>query len=116
VQLDPEATVRLALPSMAAPVPDAPLPDPALPATAGMRDGGGRDPGSSVKAVARGGGANLIGAAVTTVANLLLSVVVTRSMSQANAGIFFSITSLVLLLATVGRAATRADPADRGQQ
>jgi hypothetical protein len=106
VQLDPEATVRLALPSMAAPVPDAPLPDPALPATAGTRDGGGRDPGSSVKAVARGGGANLIGAAVTTVANLLLSVVVTRSMSQANAGIFFSITSLVLLLATVGRVGT----------
>ena len=106
MQLDPEATVRLALPSMAAPVPDAPLPDPALPATAGMRDGGGRDPGSSVKAVARGGGANLIGAAVTTVANLLLSVVVTRSMSQANAGIFFSITSLVLLLATVGRVGT----------
>ena len=104
MQLDPEATVRLALPSMAAPVPDAPLPDPALPATAAGRDG--RDPGASVQAVARGGGANLIGAAVTTVANLLLSVVVTRSMSQANAGIFFSITSLVLLLATVGRVGT----------
>ena len=110
MQLDPEATVRLALPSMAAPVPDAPLPDPALPATAAGRDG--RDPGASVQAVARGGGANLIGAAVTTVANLLLSVVVARSMSQANAGIFFSITSLVLLLATVGRVGTGGLGAD----
>ena len=94
MQLDPEATVRLALPSMAPPVPEAPLPDPALPATVPDPEQGGppRDSRSSVQAVARGGGANLIGAAVTTVANLLLSVVVTRSMSQANAGIFFSIT------------------------
>ena len=108
VQLDPEATVRLALPSMAPPVPDAPLPDPALPATVPDPEQGGppRDSRSSVQAVARGGGANLAGAGVTTVANLLLSVVVARSMSQANAGIFFSITSLVLLLATVGRVGT----------
>jgi O-antigen/teichoic acid export membrane protein len=108
VEIDPEATVRLALPSMAPPVPDAPLPDPALPGTVPGPEQGGppRDSRSSVQAVARGGGANLIGAGVTTVANLLLSVVVTRSMSQANAGIFFSITSLVLLLATVGRVGT----------
>jgi O-antigen/teichoic acid export membrane protein len=108
VEIDPEATVRLALPSMAPAVPDAPLPDPALPATVPDQGPGGppRDPRSSVQAVARGGGANLIGAGVTTAANLLLSVVVTRATSQANAGIFFSITSLVLLLATVGRVGT----------
>src|SRR6201999_1312060 len=64
------------------------------------------DKRTSVQAVARGGGANLFGAGITTIANLLLSVVVARAMSQADAGIFFSIPSLVLLLATVGRVGT----------
>jgi O-antigen/teichoic acid export membrane protein len=103
VQLDPEATVRLAVPSAVSPVPDTPLPDPAVPAVSAGPAGDAR---ASVQAVARGGGANLVGAGVTTVANLLLSVVVARAMSQADAGIFFSITSLVLLLATVGRVGT----------
>jgi O-antigen/teichoic acid export membrane protein len=67
-------------------------------------DGSGRR--DSVAAVARGGGANLFGAGITTIANLLLSVVVARAMSQADAGIFFSITSLILLLSTVGRVGT----------
>jgi len=59
-----------------------------------------------VRAVARGGAANLVGAAVTTVANLLLAVVVARSLQTTDAGIFFSVTSLVLVLATVGRLGT----------
>jgi O-antigen/teichoic acid export membrane protein len=102
VQLDPDATVRLAVPSVAPPVPEAPLPDPAVAGPEPARTGGR----SSIQAVARGGSVNLAGAGVTTIANLLLSVVVARAMSTANAGIFFSITSLLLLLATVGRMGT----------
>jgi O-antigen/teichoic acid export membrane protein len=100
VQLDPEATVRLALPASA--VATGQVAEDVA-AEVGPDPAGGRD---SVAAVARGGGANLFGAGITTAANLLLSVVVARAMSQADAGIFFSITSLVLLLATVGRVGT----------
>lgn len=70
--------------------------------------GGGpeAEPDKSVKAVARGGAANLVGAVVSTVANLLLAVVVARALRTAEAGVFFSITSLVLLLSTFGRVGT----------
>jgi O-antigen/teichoic acid export membrane protein len=64
---------------------------------------GGRDP---LRAVARGGAANLVGAVVSTLANLLLSVIVARALSTNDAGVFFSITSLVLLLSTFGRLGT----------
>ncbi len=86
---DPEATVRLAVPEIG-------------PAAAAVE----APPRDNLKAVARGGGANLVGAAVTAVANLLLSVVVARALSTADAGIFFSITSLLLVLSTLGRLGT----------
>ncbi len=89
---DPEATLRLGIPAPPGIVPIAePGPAPER---------------NSLQSVARGGSVNLVGAAVTTVANLLLSVVVARAVSTADAGIFFAITSLLLLLATLGRLGT----------
>ncbi|HEY6749496.1 MAG TPA: polysaccharide biosynthesis C-terminal domain-containing protein [Mycobacteriales bacterium] len=105
---DPEATVWLGLARPPAgtqpPGPDqARGPDQAP----GADQPPGTEPGrDSLQAVARGGSVNLVGAAVTTVANLLLSVVVARAVSTADAGIFFSLTSLLLLLATLGRLGT----------
>jgi O-antigen/teichoic acid export membrane protein len=96
---DPEATVQLTVFDPEATVWLG-VPPPPLPAEAAPPE---RD---SLQAVARGGSVNLAGAAVTTVANLLLSVVVARAVSTADAGIFFSITSLLLLLATLGRLGT----------
>ncbi|HEV7657215.1 MAG TPA: polysaccharide biosynthesis C-terminal domain-containing protein [Mycobacteriales bacterium] len=104
VQLDPEATVRLALPPTAPAAIE--FAEERAVEVAPAPDADGADRRSSVEAVARGGGVNLFGAGITTVANLLLSVVVARAMSQANAGIFFSITSLILLLSTIGRVGT----------
>ena len=59
-----------------------------------------------LRGMARGGAANLIGAVVTTLANLLLAIVVARALSTTDAGVFFSVTSLMLLLATLGRLGT----------
>lgn len=73
------------------------------PDAGGAGGAGGKDP---MRAVARGGAANLVGAAVTTAANLLLSIVVARALSTSDAGVFFSITSLVLLLSTFSRLGT----------
>lgn len=56
---------------------------------------------SGLASVARGGAANLIGAASSGIANLLLVVLVARVFSRHDAGVFFSATSLFLLLATV---------------
>lgn len=95
---DPDATVQLDLADPEATVWLGVAPPPLAGMKAPERD--------SLQAVARGGSVNLVGAAVTTVANLLLSVVVARAVSTADAGIFFSITSLLLLLATLGRLGT----------
>lgn len=63
----------------------------------------GRDDRSHLAAVARGGTLNLVGAGVASLAGVALTVVVTRSVPQATAGVFFSVTALFALLAMVGR-------------
>jgi len=62
--------------------------------------------GSGMPAVARGGVLNLVGAAVSAVTGVLLVIVVTRSMPQAQAGVFFALTSLFLLAEMVARLGT----------
>ena len=57
-------------------------------------------------AIARGGALNLIGAGVSAVAGVLLVVVVTRSMPQEQAGVFFALTSLFLIAEMVARLGT----------
>lgn len=70
------------------------------PELAAVNDGTDR---SHVRSVARGGALNLVGAVVTSVAGFVLTVVVTRLVSPSTAGVFFSVTSLFILLAMVGR-------------
>lgn len=72
---------------------------PPLAAGAGA---GTEDTSPALRRIARGGTANLVGAAVTGVAQFALTVVVTRLLSQAEAGVFFSTTSLFLLAVVVG--------------
>lgn len=55
---------------------------------------------------ARGSVINLIGAAVSALANFGLTVVVTRLVAQDEAGVFFSATSLFLLATAVGQLGT----------
>ncbi len=59
--------------------------------------------GGEVAAVARGGLANLFGAAVSAVANFLLVILVARFLDPSAAGAFFGVTSLFLILETVVR-------------
>ena len=54
-------------------------------------------------AVARGGLANLVGAAVSAITNFLLVVLVARRLSAPAAGAFFGVTSLFLIVETIGR-------------
>ncbi|MER7073558.1 lipopolysaccharide biosynthesis protein [Terrabacter sp. NPDC000476] len=72
--------------------------EPSLPPPAA----GAEDTSPALRRIARGGTANLVGAAVTGVAQFALTVVVTRLLSQAEAGVFFSTTSLFLLAVVVG--------------
>lgn len=53
--------------------------------------------------VARGGFANLLGAVVSAVANFALVLIVARWLSASQAGVFFTATSLFLLLETLSR-------------
>lgn len=53
--------------------------------------------------LARGGMLNLIGAVSSASLNLLLVVAVTRALSTAEAGAFFAVTSLFLIVVAVGR-------------
>lgn len=57
--------------------------------------------------VARGSTVNLIGAAVTGVATFAMTVAVTRGLSTASAGVFFSATSLFILVTSVGQLGTQ---------
>lgn len=57
----------------------------------------------NLRRVARGSTLNLAGAAVTSFANLALTLVVTRGFSQNVAGQFFSATSVFVLLVSIGR-------------
>jgi len=59
-----------------------------------------------LRGMARGSAVNLVGAACTAVANFGLMVVVTHGFSRAEAGIFFSATSLFLLLMALGQLGT----------
>ncbi len=57
--------------------------------------------------LARGVTANLVGVAVTAVATFGLTIVVTRSLVPADAGIFFATTSLFLLANAIGQLGTQ---------
>jgi O-antigen/teichoic acid export membrane protein len=52
--------------------------------------------------VARGSAATLAGAAVSAVVGFALTVVITRGLTKSQAGVFFSVTSLFLVAASVG--------------
>ena len=56
--------------------------------------------------VARGSTANLLGAVVSSFATLGLTLVITRGLPQASAGVFFSATSLFMVAITVGQLGT----------
>jgi O-antigen/teichoic acid export membrane protein len=56
--------------------------------------------------VARGSTANLLGAGVSTVSTLGLTLAVTRGLEPSHAGVFFAVTSLFLLAAAVGQLGT----------
>ncbi len=56
---------------------------------------------SSIQGIARGGSANLAGSVVTAAAQFALTIVITRSLSGAQAGVFFSVTSLFLVAVTI---------------
>jgi len=56
--------------------------------------------------IARGGVLNLLGAGVSAVAGVLLTVVVTRALPRADAGVFFALTSVFLLAEMVARLGT----------
>jgi O-antigen/teichoic acid export membrane protein len=58
--------------------------------------------------VARGSAVNLVGAAVSALCAFGLTVVVTRGMHRAEAGVFFSVTSLFLVATSVGQLGTDA--------
>ncbi len=67
------------------------------------------DAGSSagdLRAVARGGAANLLGSVITGVAIFAMTVLVTRSLPRVDAGVFFTSTSLFLLVTAVGQLGT----------
>lgn len=57
-------------------------------------------------AVARGSTANLVGAAMMAVANLGVTILVTRTIATGEAGVFFSTTSLFVLASTLGMMGT----------
>jgi O-antigen/teichoic acid export membrane protein len=92
--------------------PEAPRPDEARDGPlSGMRTTGvdGRAaatarPGLSM--IARGGVLNLMGAAISAVAGVVLVVVVTRTLPPAEAGVFFTLTSLFLLAQMAARLGT----------
>lgn len=63
-------------------------------------------PGDDVRAVARGGALNLVGAAVSAVANVVLTLVVTRAVAPDRAGVLFAVTSAFLIAAALARLGT----------
>ena len=60
----------------------------------------------ALSSLARGSTANLVGAIVTAITTFAGTIVVTRGLSQANAGVFFSMTSLFLLATITGQLGT----------
>lgn len=65
-----------------------------------------RERGRSLRRAARGSAVNLAGSAIAAVATFALTVVVTRLTSPTQAGVFFSATSLFILVANLGRLGT----------
>lgn len=61
---------------------------------------------AAARSLARGGLANLVGAGVTGLSTLLLTVVVARATSRADAGVFFSGTSIFLVVSSLGQLGT----------
>lgn len=62
---------------------------------------------STMSRVARGGTANLVGGIITALCTFALTVVIARNLPRADAGIFFSVTSLFLVATTVGQLGTQ---------
>lgn len=62
--------------------------------------------GSSLNRAARGSALNLVGSGASAISTFILTIVVTRLSSQAEAGIFFSATSLFLLATSLGQLGT----------
>lgn len=62
--------------------------------------------GSSLQRAARGSVLNLVGSLASAISTFVLTIVVTRLSSQAEAGIFFSATSLFLLATSLGQLGT----------
>ena len=58
--------------------------------------------GEAIRGIARGGSANLVGAVGTAVSQLALTIIVTRALTQSDAGVFFTVTSLFLIAVSVG--------------
>lgn len=73
--------------------------------TAAREAAGTRHSGALV-ALARGGSVNLLGSVVTAVCAFALTVVVARAQSREAAGVFFSTTSVFLLVTTLGQLGT----------
>lgn len=65
-----------------------------------------RRPPDRLAALARGSTANLAGAGVSSLATLVLTLVVTRGASQQVAGVFFAVTSVFMLTAAVSQLGT----------
>jgi O-antigen/teichoic acid export membrane protein len=59
-----------------------------------------------LQSVARGGAANLTGALVSALANFALAIVITRGLDKADAGVFFTITSLFVIATVIGQLGT----------
>ena len=82
-------------------------PGPAAPSNAPPGPGPGTAAQRSrLGALARGGALNLVGAGISAVTTVALTVVVTRTLVKDDAGAFFALTSLFLLGETVARAGT----------
>jgi O-antigen/teichoic acid export membrane protein len=62
--------------------------------------------GSALTGLARGGLLGLVGAAVSAVSGVLLTVVVTRVLSKHDAGVFFTLTSVFLIAEVIARLGT----------
>lgn len=82
----------------------APADDAASPARLPGRRAGAA--GAGIGSLARGGSLGLIGAAASALLNVALVVLVTRSFATADAGVFFSATSIFLVTYAVARLGT----------
>ncbi len=69
----------------------------------GLRPAAHASSDTAMRRIARGGAANLAGAAATAGANFALTMAVTRGMSKSSAGVFFSTTSIFLIFTVVGQ-------------